>query len=309
MNLETISATYKNLGQLVLSVQTSWPEHSAFLRRSLEVHAKRDLLILDRLAADVLQVAQTSMPTMVDGYRWMCSAFLEEELYFRREGRYRCSTIAEAEAYVYGNAEIMGHYMRGLLLSQILWSNHAQVFLTFLREFMSECPKGYRYLEIGCGHGLFLAQAARDQRSSNLAAWDISDESLRQTQSCLQSLGVDRPVALTMCNVVEASGEEKFDAIVVNEVLEHLEDPQTVLFRLKRFLAPGGRMFIHVPINSPAPDHIFLLRSASELLDLVTSAGLSPLLEKSFPMSGYSLAKAVSTQSTISCVVVAKGAA
>jgi len=40
---------------------------------------------------------------------------------------------------------------------------------------------------------------------------------------------------------------ERFDAIVMGFVLEHVEDPVALIKRYKRYLAPGGKLFIAVP--------------------------------------------------------------
>lgn len=41
--------------------------------------------------------------------------------------------------------------------------------------------------------------------------------------------------------------DERFDVITLGFVLEHVDDPAAILARYRRFLAPGGRMFIAVP--------------------------------------------------------------
>ena len=41
--------------------------------------------------------------------------------------------------------------------------------------------------------------------------------------------------------------DEKFDAIVMGFVLEHVGDPLNIMRRFKDFLAPGGKIFVAVP--------------------------------------------------------------
>lgn len=43
------------------------------------------------------------------------------------------------------------------------------------------------------------------------------------------------------------STTEKFDAIVMGFVLEHIDDPGIVLDRFRQYLAPDGRLFVAVP--------------------------------------------------------------
>lgn len=40
---------------------------------------------------------------------------------------------------------------------------------------------------------------------------------------------------------------ERFDVIVFGYILEHVDDPVLILKHFRRFLAPGGRMFVTVP--------------------------------------------------------------
>lgn len=41
--------------------------------------------------------------------------------------------------------------------------------------------------------------------------------------------------------------DERFDVIVMGFILEHVDDPGMLLNRFKRFLKPGGRIFVAVP--------------------------------------------------------------
>jgi len=41
--------------------------------------------------------------------------------------------------------------------------------------------------------------------------------------------------------------EEKFDVINMGFILEHIDDPIEILTRFKKFLAPGGKIFVSVP--------------------------------------------------------------
>lgn len=45
----------------------------------------------------------------------------------------------------------------------------------------------------------------------------------------------------------EFDTDERFDAIVMGFVLEHVDDPGVLLARFKKFLKPGGRIYVAVP--------------------------------------------------------------
>jgi ubiquinone/menaquinone biosynthesis C-methylase UbiE len=98
----------------------------------------------------------------------------------------------------------------------------------------------------------------------------------------------------------------QFDAIVMSEVLEHLENPQQALKVLFGLAKPGGLLWLNVPVNSPAPDHIFLLRRPQEARDLVSSVGFQIVETGEFPMNDVEISRAIEKKLTISCAVIAR---
>ena len=65
-------------------------------------------------------------------------------------------------------------------------------------------------------------------------------------------------------------------------------------------------MFINVPINSPAADHIFLLRTPDEVRAIVEDAGLKVRELTAEPMTGYTLDEALGQKITVNCFVLAQ---
>ena len=206
----------------------------------------------------------------------------------------------------------MKRYVEGILASQVLWRNHSAAFLFFQRDFLATLEDGYRYLEVGPGHGLFLSAAAEDSRAGSVTAWDVSEESLRQTRAALDIMDVGARVELDRQDIHAPTRRPEdgalFDGIALCEVLEHLEHPKEALASLGEFLAPDGLLYINVPLNSPAPDHIFLLRNEAEVRALLQSAGLEIVDLKLVPMTGYDLAAAQRQSLTVTCFVLARRA-
>jgi ubiquinone/menaquinone biosynthesis C-methylase UbiE len=204
----------------------------------------------------------------------------------------------------------MKKYMEGLLVSQALWSNHFQAYAYFHRHFLPRLKDNFRYLEVGPGHGLYLSSASEQTSCATAAAWDVSEESLRQTRRALDAIGAGNAVRLTRQDVhaptISPGADWSFDAIAICEVLEHLERPQEALVSLRRYLSPDGLLYINVPINSPAPDHIYLLRSPDEVRELVTGAGLDIVDMQLAPMTGFSVADAMAHTATINCLLLAR---
>jgi 2-polyprenyl-3-methyl-5-hydroxy-6-metoxy-1,4-benzoquinol methylase len=278
-----------------------WPDHEGFLQLRFQ-HANLDFA--ERLAGLVERT--TSAPDVLAAdYRWFCERMNEEELHFRRTNRYRLSTFAEAEREVYSNREFMRRYMNGQLLSHLWWDNHARVIEHYVDRFLSGNCDGYRHLEIGPGHGLLLYLAATDPRCAGASGWDVSATSIAATRAMLARLGVTREVELIERDLMaDRDGDARFDSIVISEVCEHLEDPRAALVKLRRHLAPGGRLFVNVPINGPAPDHIYLLRTPEDGVELVRSAGLEIVSTTLYPMTGLDERRARKLRAAISCIVV-----
>ena len=295
------------LGRIEAALEALWPEHGKFIEQSFAERSP-DVTELSMEVAELIErIAGGDLARLVRGYRWMCEMFLSEELEFRRTGHYRYASFADTNREVYQDQALMARYMDGLLLSQVLFSNHAKA-VAFYRTFLARNRQGYQHLEIGPGHGLLLYYGAVDPRCAAVTAWDVSPTSLDHTRSCLQSLRIERPVSLAVNDILATSGKGEYDSVVCSEVLEHLETPKEALRSIRSVLSAEGRLFVNVPINSPAIDHIYLLRTPEEAFDLVTSAGLEILDTCIAPGSGNTAEKARRRGTVISCAMVARRA-
>jgi SAM-dependent methyltransferase len=99
-------------------------------------------------------------------------------------------------------------------------------------------PQG-RLLQVGCGHGLLLDEARR--RGYDVDGVEPSVEAARYARDRLG-------LAVREMAIEEAELEgERYDAILLVDVLEHLDDPVATLDRLLAVLAPGGAVLIVTP--------------------------------------------------------------
>ena len=300
------------LKTLVARQLALWPEHTSYAETSFAERPEPVLDISERVAALVLALAEQSAHGL-DGfcgdYRFLCEQImLPEELYFRRHGRYRLSLFSEAYQEWYANDEKMSRYMIGVLVSQLFWDPHARAIEHFVNRYLPSLPPGADHLEFGPGHGLLLFFAARQQALRNVAGWDVSPTSIQHTRAALNAMGVERPITLRLQDLAayDRDAEESFDSVTLSEILEHVEDPVAALRSVYGILRPGGQVWINVPVNSPAPDHIFLLRTPEEACELPQSAGFEIVEHAFFPMTGKTLEKARREELSISCVIRAR---
>jgi ubiquinone/menaquinone biosynthesis C-methylase UbiE len=109
---------------------------------------------------------------------------------------------------------------------------------------------GSRLLEIGCGAGNLLLQAA--VKGSYPVALDLSMQALAFVRSRLEE-ACSSPDAPRDFACIQSIGEllplpdASFDCILLSEVIEHLPDPQVSIQEAARVLRRGGRLLVTTP--------------------------------------------------------------
>ena len=152
-----------------------------------------------------------------------------------------------------------------------------------------------RLLDVGCGHGLLLDEARR-------RGWSVTgiEPAAAAREHAAGALGLDvRDVTL------DALAAEPFDAIVMADVIEHLEDPAGAVRDCARLVTPGGVVCVVTPDPSSRtarlagrrwwgylPAHTYLLPRRT-LRGLLEREGFAPVadggLRRSFTL-GYWMA-------------------
>ena len=157
---------YGALGSLVAKQALATPRHNSFLSRRFSTAPASELRLCDEIARQIYRLAGDNIDLFVQGYDFICDIQKREEIYFRRHNQYRLNSVADAIREVYGNREYMQKYMRGLLMTQVFWSNHTASMEFYINEMLARNVAGYSLLEIGPGHGLLFSRAASDPRVS-----------------------------------------------------------------------------------------------------------------------------------------------
>ncbi len=96
-------------------------------------------------------------------------------------------------------------------------------------------------LELGLGHGYSSRHFA--EAFKRYIVVDGSQEMIDRFRNHYSVENID----IVHAFFEDFETEEKFDAIGMGFVLEHVDDPALVLKRYAKFLAPGGAIFIAVP--------------------------------------------------------------
>ncbi len=265
------------------------PLQSEFLAKSLRDVEKRELEDLNAYIAFSRSLG-LGIPYLAECYDLIVKDTLREQVYFQRNGKYRYSSFDEVAQSVYFYDSYMRKYMHGLALTACLWPNHRALHRYF--EEMLPTNQSGTYLEIGPGHGMYMMSAMRKCVYDRFDGIDISPTSVEMTQSLL---GSGKFGSFSNYRVFEQdflAGEipaASYDAIVMGEVLEHVEKPDVFLESIKRIATDNAFIFITTPINAPAIDHIYLFDSWASIESLIKDVGLSVREKLLVPYPGLSV--------------------
>ena len=112
---------------------------------------------------------------------------------------------------------------------------------------------GERLVEIGAGIGTFTVQLVRSHVSchpmARLEVFEPEGSLYRHLRKRLENAHPDllRAGRLTTTNGVFRSSPERFDTVIMINVLEHIEDDQASIRAAYHALVPGGTFVVFVP--------------------------------------------------------------
>jgi SAM-dependent methyltransferase len=107
---------------------------------------------------------------------------------------------------------------------------------------------GRKFLDVGCGRGLFVAVAC--EFGWEVHGFDVTDANRAEIES---QCGIHIEVGKSP---LERFGEAAFDALFCNQVLEHTQQPVAFMDELRELLKPGGTLFLSFP-NENALMHVY----------------------------------------------------
>ena len=224
-----------------------------------------------------LENNQKTIDFGIDCYLKMIDDMLEQRFKFIREGKYANSSFDDVEKRIYGNPEIMTYHMHGLVLAQFLWFDQYERILFFIQNIGKFAKNGKKYLEIGGGHGLYMNEAVNlliDIEKFDLV--DISESSLELAKGIIDS----KKVNYFLKNIFDFREDETYDFITMGEVLEHVEEPLSLLNKINQLLNVDGVCYITTPINAPMIDHIYLFHNENEIREMLNEAGFTIIEER-----------------------------
>jgi SAM-dependent methyltransferase len=240
------------------------------------------------LVVSALFPTPEAVAAAVKGYAAFVMQSMRLQAAFESERRYKPKTYDQAASEVYFNEQhMMQEYLPGLLLSHFLWPHHYRQIQFFDSAFVESMrvAGASSFVEVGIGTGLYSGLLLRRLPQVRGTGFDISPHSLRFTEAQLGALGVGDRYEVEIRDVTAEPTEPRAEWLVCVEVLEHLEDPVAFLRGLRATMAPGAKAFITAALNAAHADHIYLYRTADDVLNHLVEAGFT--LEQSFVGAAY----------------------
>ena len=166
----------------------------------------------------------------------------------------------------------------------IEWGDSGEIVRQRIDWMVDQAP-GPRILDVGCSEGVLEILLAR--KGFNVTGVDINAEALAFARDLLarEPEEVRARVRFIHGDLAQARLlDDRFDTLVMGEILEHLEDPQTLLNRSLDLIRPDGRVIITTPFGyHPDEDH----RQTFCLSDFIALAKPRCALEHLQVESGY----------------------
>jgi len=266
-----------NLKSVVNLVGEHLPLQKKQMEKMLEILTEEEIERAERTLAFFTDKMKHSINEIADAYRWFIIAIMEEQIEFIRTGKYAHSTFAEVENF-YNDKKLMKNYMLSLATSLYLFPQHIKV-LRFYKEFIISLAvrtERTRYLEIGPGHGHLFITAMENSNFDSYTAVDISQTSVDMTTSYKNYCLPDKSNwQIINKNIFSYNSNDKFDIIVMGEVLEHVEKPMDFLRKVHELSQDDAAVFVSTAINAPFFDHIYHFKTVEELEKMFLSCGFN----------------------------------
>jgi len=222
-----------------------------------------------------LMPADEDVALAVDGYSRFALDVLRLQARFDQTGDYESKSYASIASDVYANDEYMRTcYLPGLLLSQYLWPHHHRQAQFFQQGYVQDMIRAGadRFYDVGVGTGFYSRLALVGAGNVSGLGFDISPSSRDYAIRQARAFRAGDRYSVEIRDVVRDPADP-VDWLICVEVLEHLEDPVEFLGALRGLLRPGGKAFIATALNAPNADHIYLYRTADEVVGQLRQAG------------------------------------
>ena len=182
------------------------------------------------------QAERTVMDHMVSKEKFSLRSCLECGL-LRTEPRPSMKDIGryyDSPAYLSHTEQASGFFSK---LYNVLRAYNSLGKVRTLENAVQKKPNISKLLDVGCGIGVFLEHAK--YRKWNVFGVELNEKARKSAENRLKKSIFEK--------IDDVKNEEKFDAISLWHVLEHLSEPNEVLKKLHNHSVPGAALIIGLP--------------------------------------------------------------
>lgn len=154
------------------------------------------------------------------------------------------------------------------------------IVLSVIDKYLS---RDSRVLDIGCGVGTVSLYVAN--KGNEVLGIDISEKAIDAAQKSAELLGI-KDVSFKAMDFLHAEFQEKFNFIILNNILEHLTNDRVCLQKIRELLVPGGILYFCVPSDKALLHQLKLKIYKKDVYDSLvghlrryTESSLSSILE------------------------------
>lgn len=119
------------------------------------------------------------------------------------------------------------------------------------QQIAGRIPSACRVLDVGCGGG-DLGYILKE-KNCEITGWDLKLDRINANRDFYKTLE-ERNIE------VQGFGNEKYEVIIFSDVLEHLNDPETVLKKSRESLMPKGTILVSLPNVAYLDNRLGLLK-------------------------------------------------
>jgi len=203
----------------------------------------------------------------INSYNSLCIETIKEQFYLKKFGTYKSIKENIKNEELYNSLSKMKVYLLGLMLSQIFWFSHFKI-ISFYKNKVKNFNKK-KFLEVGSGHGLLSKYLLENNKKNEGTICDISQQSLNLTKKVINYKKHKSKIKFIKKDFFKFKNKDKFDFIILGEVIEHVRKPKKFLVKAKKLLKPNGQIFVSTCSNCAQVDHLYHFKNIDKIKSLL----------------------------------------